>query len=269
VYHCESQLRDASRFDRLADQPVFAEGALTRFGPGSIDDLPDAGGLIMRDALTVEPSRLLAGLLANAMLITDRVTQVGCQDDRVSLRTASGGQHIYDAAIVACGDGVFDLEGLMADHDLRPVRGQVETVRSEMRPARAVSWGGYLAPSRQGFLFGATHDRDDRDSAPRAADRHRNLETLKARLPHMADAVVDQDIRSRASVRVTTRDHLPLAGELAPGLYALTGLGARGFCLAPLLARDIVAQITGAPSCLPQAVRQRLRSKRLQRTYTS
>lgn len=269
VCHCESQPRDALRFDRLLDQPVFAEGALTRFGKGGVEDVPDVGGLIMRDALTVEPAELLAGLLAKATRITDRVTRVRSGDTGVELRTASGGHHVYAAIVVACGDGVFDLESLAADHDLRPVRGQVETVRSETRPAHGVSWGGYLAPSRQGFLFGATHDREDRDPAPRETDRQRNLDNLTARLPHIAEAVVDSEIRSRASIRVTTRDHLPLAGEVAPGLHILTGLGARGFCLAPLLARDIVARIAGAPSCLPQAVGQRLKATRLQRTYSS
>jgi tRNA 5-methylaminomethyl-2-thiouridine biosynthesis bifunctional protein len=269
VYHCESQPRDAMRFDRLADQPVFAEGALTRFGRASIEDLPDTCGLVMHDALTVEPERVLAGLLVHATVVADRVTRILPQASGAELLTASGGHHTYDVVVVACGDGVFDLETIAADHDLRPVRGQVETVQSKIRPPHGISWGGYLAPSRNGFLFGATHDREDRDATSRETDRQRNFESLKARLPHMAEALADQDIRSRASVRVTTRDHLPLAGELAPGLHALTGLGARGFCLAPLLARDIVAQIGGAPPCLPQAVRQRLASTRLQRTYSS
>jgi len=66
---------------------------------------------------------------------------------------------------------------------------------------------------------------------------------------------------------VATRDHLPMVGEVGPGIYALTGLGARGYCLAPLLARDIVARILGAPSCLPLATAQRLASSRLRRTY--
>ena len=57
-----------------------------------------------------------------------------------------------------------------------------------------------------------------------------------------------------SAIRATTRDYLPLAGAVAdapPGLVALTGLGSRGFCLAPLLAEHIAADVLGAPSPLP------------------
>lgn len=268
VCHCESQPRDAARFDRLAGQPVFAAGALTRFGKGDAAEMPEASGLIMRDALTVAPASLLAGLLAGTTVIADRVAEVASRADGVHVRTASGRQHVYDAVVMACGDGVFDLGSVAADHALRPVRGQIEAVSSDARPVRGISWGGYLAPSGSGFVFGATHDREDRETAPRETDRERNLEGLRAHLPQVVDSLEGKTISSRASIRVTTRDHLPMMGEVAAGVYALTGLGARGFCLAPLLARDIVARIAGAPSCLTVAAGHRLTSSRLRRTYT-
>ena len=49
-----------------------------------------------------------------------------------------------------------------------------------------------------------------------------------------------------------TKRELPLAGELAPGLHCLTGLGGRGLTLAPLLAEHVAATITGAPNPLPR-----------------
>ncbi len=265
VCHCEGQPRDAARFDRLADQPVFAAGALSRFGKADAAEVPEAAGLIMRDAMTVAPAAVLKGLLAGKTVIVDAVADVTPQEDGVHVRTASGTQHVYDAVVIACGDGVFNLGSVAADYQLRPVRGQVEAVSSDSRPERGISWGGYLAPSPDGFVFGATHDRDDRDTAPRETDRERNLEGLRTHLPQIANALEGKAISSRASVRVTTRDHLPLAGEIGPGIHALTGLGARGFCLAPLLARDIVTRITGAPSCLPVTVGHRLTPSRLRR----
>ncbi len=60
-----------------------------------------------------------------------------------------------------------------------------------------------------------------------------------------------------SAVRATTRDYLPLAGsagDAMPGLMVLTGLGSRGFCLAPLLAEHIAALAVGAPSPLPAAL---------------
>jgi len=61
-------------------------------------------------------------------------------------------------------------------------------------------------------------------------------------------------LEGRASVRATTPDRAPLAGEIAPGLFVLGGFGARGFTLAPLLAEHIAAEALGAPSPLPRAL---------------
>jgi tRNA 5-methylaminomethyl-2-thiouridine biosynthesis bifunctional protein len=53
-------------------------------------------------------------------------------------------------------------------------------------------------------------------------------------------------------VRATTPDRMPLAGQVAPGLFVLGGLGSRGFTLAPLLAEQVAALALGAPSPLQQ-----------------
>jgi len=64
-------------------------------------------------------------------------------------------------------------------------------------------------------------------------------------------------------VRATTPDRLPVVGALpAPGLYALTGLGSRGFCVAPLLGEHLAAALLDLPSPLPAAFDQRLAASR-------
>jgi tRNA 5-methylaminomethyl-2-thiouridine biosynthesis bifunctional protein len=60
-----------------------------------------------------------------------------------------------------------------------------------------------------------------------------------------------------------TRDYLPVMGAADEGVYLLTGLGARGFCLAPLLARALLNQIIGVPSALPRAAKNLLDPRRL------
>ncbi|RZJ80819.1 MAG: FAD-dependent oxidoreductase, partial [Brevundimonas sp.] len=61
---------------------------------------------------------------------------------------------------------------------------------------------------------------------------------------------------SRAAVRATTRDRSPIAGAVPgrPGLFVLTGMGSRGFTLAPLLAEHVAALVLDAPSPLPTAL---------------
>jgi tRNA 5-methylaminomethyl-2-thiouridine biosynthesis bifunctional protein len=104
-------------------------------------------------------------------------------------------------------------------------------------------------------LFGATNDRDDDASDLRAQDHRRNLETLALELPRLAERLADRPLEGRASIRVSTPDYLPVAGAApnAPGgLSVLTGFGARGFTLAPLLAEHVAAQAMQAPSPLPR-----------------
>ena len=92
-----------------------------------------------------------------------------------------------------------------------------------------------------------------------------NLQTLAARLPELADRVAQADSRrSRAAVRATTPDRLPLCGEVEglPGLHLLTGLGSRGFCVAPLLGEHLAAAILERPSPLPAETARRLNPRR-------
>ena len=101
-------------------------------------------------------------------------------------------------------------------------------------------------------MFGATHDRDDEASDPRAGDTVRNLALLRQLRPDLTSTLEAAPLEARAGVRAVTPDFLPLAGALdPPGLFILSGLGSRGFCAAPLLAEHVAALALGAPSPLP------------------
>ena len=143
------------------------------------------------------------------------------------------------------------LPALWPEAPVAAVRGQITWATGVPAPA-AAAWSAYLTPTRDGLLFGATYDRGDADSAWRAADDARNLAALRARLPRLAGRLGGTALVGRAAVRAATSDHLPIAGEIGPGLFVLGGLGSRGFCLAPLLAEHIAARSFGAPSPLPR-----------------
>ena len=112
------------------------------------------------------------------------------------------------------------------------------------------------------MIFGATNDRDDADDGWRAEDDGRNFAALARRRPRLAEQLAGRPLTGRASVRATTPDHLPLAGEIAPGLFVLGGFGARGFTLAPLLAEHLAAQALGTPSPLPLSLARIVRPQR-------
>lgn len=195
--------------------------------------------LHMRDALVVSPARLRAAWAREAEPLA-----VGRPR-----RAADGwwleGEGPFDVVVLAAGIQTAAL----ADLPLRPIRGQVTT--AALPPGcPPTSWGGYLIPTDDGLLFGATHDRDDPDPSPRAGDQAANLATLAGVKPELAARLQGMALGAVAGVRATTGHHQPFATLLAPGLFALTGLGGRGLALAPLLAEHVAALAMAMPSPL-------------------
>ena len=264
VQQCEATPKDASRFERIVRQASFAMGDLSLFTKGEAPDMPDAAGISLNTALWVKPFEILQALLGSQAAISGQITRYRHSDVGYELETTTGATHAgYDVLVFACGDGIFDLADYRARYDLRPVRGQLEIVTDPTPLEGALSWGGYAIPLAEDFLFGATHEREDRGTEVREADRARNLDSLAKAMPDRAPRIANGPFRSRASIRVMTRDYLPVVGPVDDSVYLLTGLGARGFCLAPLLAKALLKQIIGVPSALPLIAKNLLDPRRL------
>ncbi|HEY1073316.1 FAD-dependent 5-carboxymethylaminomethyl-2-thiouridine(34) oxidoreductase MnmC [Brevundimonas sp.] len=264
VLQLEQAPRDAARFDKIAAQDLWPVEAMTRMDAEAASDrlgeAAPSGGLLMQGAMALRPSAVLEPWLAGAERRTARVAALLPQGDGWRLIDADGAVIVEaDAVVLAAGWGTAALKGdTRPDLPLAPVAGQADWVEGPVTPP--VAWGGYAVPTGTGLLFGATHDRGQTDLAPTAEASARNLATLAAALPALAARTeAAGPSQSRKAVRATTPDRLPLCGGLASsGLYALTGLGSRGFCVAPLLAEDLAAQILNRPAPLPRAARQRL-----------
>ena len=244
--------RDDARHAVVVDQDLFEPGAMALLDAQAVAARlgePAPGGLMMTSALVVEPARVLDAWRGEATTV--QVARIG--HDGATWRLFDAEDRCLaqvDAVVLAGGAGQARL---WPDAPLRPIRGQTSWTAG---PALApVAFGGYATPTRDGVLFGATHDRDDRGTEVRAVDHARNLEALAKGLPRLAARLDPATFEGRAAVRATTADHLPLAGAVpgAPaGLWVLGGLGGRGFCLAPLLAEHLVARILDGPSPLPR-----------------
>ena len=250
----EIQDRDERRFDRLAQSDLFAPGALARLDEAAagarLGEPAGSGGLWIQGALTIEPQILLQAWQEDAELLTADVDRLERAGDAWRLLDRGGGL-IAEAGTVILAGG-FASRRLAPRLPLEPVRGQASFTTQGERPT-AAAWGGYAIPTRTGVLFGATHDRGQDDSATRPEDQARNLATLAARRPGLAAGIGDAPLGARAGVRAASPDRSPLAGPVgqALGLLVLTGLGGRGFTLAPLLGEHIAAVVLGAPSPLP------------------
>ncbi len=243
--------RDGARFRTVADSDLFASGSVVPLPPAEVDALAGAsglpGGVLFKDGLVIEPAPLLAAWAGTVRRETvARLEPVGAgwrlwgADDAV----------LADVDIICLAAG-HRSTALLDGPSLQPIRGQASWTTGE-RLGQAISFGGYAAPTRDGVLFGATHDRDRDDETLDPADHDRNLAQLATMLPALADRLETHALQGRASVRAATSDRLPLAGRLAQNAYVLAGLGSRGFCLAPLLAEHLAALALGHPSPLPE-----------------
>ena len=258
VLQLEQTPRDAGRFAKIAAQPWWPPGAMTVLDAAACSARlgEDAtGGLLMLGAGAVKPEAILSAWLGEATVVIASVDRLEPDGAGWRLLDASGAViAVADYVVLASAQGCAHLA---PDLPLSPVLGQADWV--EGVEAGPVAWGGYAVPTGSGLLFGATHDRGQTEANVSDEASARNRIALAARLPRLAEAAAGPTAR-RAAVRATTPDRLPLAGPLLerPGVLVLTGLGSRGFCLAPLLAEHLAAAITGAASPLPRAWADRL-----------
>ena len=246
---------EAERFAKvLADPPLPLE---------DLEALAN-GGLLHNRALIVRPARLISALLEGIEGVFG-----GPVDNNLSGRRVNG--QAFDAIILANG---MDLAEHAPWLGLVGKLGQVEFVTdAPQAPSSAVASGHYGLASGTDRLWGATFETVGKSGAQTSqAARAKNAGALAELSPWWQAQVRNAQITSRAGIRATTPDRLPIAGPLpdvdaalaalAPlgtgqavnvdtpvlqGVFVIGGLGSRGFTFAPWLAQLLVAQITDAP----------------------
>jgi tRNA 5-methylaminomethyl-2-thiouridine biosynthesis bifunctional protein len=244
--------KDARRFAAIAGSDLFAAGAMqlrtTAEVAEQIGEAASVPGLALRDALVVSPARILGAWLPKV----ERARIAALEPARKGWRLRDkAGRPVFEAETVCIAAGMASA-GLAPGLGLLPVRGQVSVAPGLAWPI-ATLFGAYALPTPDGIMFGATHERGSEDARTRAVDDAANLQAVARVLPDLAGRLAARPLSAWAAIRATTGDFLPLAGAVpgAAGLFVLSGLGSRGFCLAPLLAEYIAALALAAPSPLP------------------
>jgi tRNA 5-methylaminomethyl-2-thiouridine biosynthesis bifunctional protein len=252
--------KDPGRFAAIAASDLFEPGAMTEVDAaetgrrlGQAGDEPRSAGLDMAGAMVVRPAAILQAWLGETT--RTRIAALEPSDGAWRLRGEDG--ELVAEAEVICVAAAMGSAALAPGLSLTPVRGQ-SSFAARFAWNQATAFGAYAIPTRDlagdGVLFGATHDRGETTSEIRPADRDRNLLAVAAVLPSLAARLSRTPLADWSAIRATTTDYLPLAGPApgcGPGLLVLTGLGSRGFCLAPLLAEHLAAVVMGHPSPLP------------------
>ncbi|MEO1220520.1 MAG: tRNA (5-methylaminomethyl-2-thiouridine)(34)-methyltransferase MnmD [Pseudomonadota bacterium] len=255
--HRPRNASEAERFEKLlADPPLGLEQLEALSG----------GGLLHKGALAIEPNLLLPHLLEGAHVKWSTRAQIA--PDRRAVNDEA-----FDAIILASG---WHMARYLPDLDLTGRLGQIEWVSSNVdAPASALAAGTYALAIRQTRLWGATF-ADHEGGAPQTSDAARddNLQALEELAPYWWHEAKTDGAHSRAGVRATTADRLPLIGawpnpkamaadrqsleRLAwriapeayawPGCYIAGGFGSRGFTWAPWAASIIRSLIFKDPS---------------------
>ena len=241
--------QEQARFSKvLADPPL------------GLEDLEAvAGGLLHKRALILRPQDLLPAML-----------------DRIDVRWRTKGPESlddtpYDALIHASG---WQMEEAYPWLRLKGRAGQVNYTDIDVdAPPSALASGHYALASGGERLWGATY-RDHEGGTPDliSDDIETNNAALGTLNPYWRQAALSAEIQSRAGVRATTPDRLPVIGavpdyerllethaslrtgvqihEAIPrvsGQYIVGGFGSRGFTFGPWAAYVLTSHILGDP----------------------
>ncbi|WAJ69276.1 bifunctional tRNA (5-methylaminomethyl-2-thiouridine)(34)-methyltransferase MnmD/FAD-dependent 5-carboxymethylaminomethyl-2-thiouridine(34) oxidoreductase MnmC [Catenovulum adriaticum] len=155
---------------------------------------------------------------------------------------------------------------------IKPSRGQVSYLQSNKtlnQLTKVICHKGYLTPQWQNLhSVGATFKIDQTDAKISEEDDNANLEMHQTHTPNITGWLTDKNVdSSRASIRATTEDRLPMIGNVSPieslqtelngfakggrlpqqpisiypNLYVIAGLGSRGLTNTPLMAESLAA----------------------------
>ena len=205
----------------------------------------DGEALYFPRAGIVEPPALIRSLLDHP---------------RIALRLGQRAPGAARPLVLACAGAVraYAPAGYLETVD---VSGQVDVVKMDGRPRLPVVADGYLAPTAQGVVAGATFEH--RAWPVHEASAH-NLRSLAGR-PHRWVA------RVRAT-RTIASDRTPIVGELEPGLFVSTAHGSMGTVSAPIAGAIVASRLTGEFAPLDAALEAlvapvRFRQRQARRGY--
>ncbi|MEY4368908.1 MAG: hypothetical protein RL564_858 [Pseudomonadota bacterium] len=246
--------RDTRKHNKMAQlAAITSEDWLRTFDATSSAQLcgwpTAADGFFLSEAGWVAPPLLVKEMLDHPLITLRNGLAVRAivRHDQTWQLTLSDETFIETSILIVA--TAFDTGLSPAKLKMGRARGQLSQLpaRDDYPLSMVVCRDGYISPAVDGMhTIGATLQHDDEDTSARRADDIENFERVQRLLPgFVSDA--SQLSSGRVGWRATTQDRLPLVGQLAPGLYASLGHGARGMTTAPVCAEFLVALMCDEP----------------------
>ncbi len=256
--HRPSSDKEAGRFAKmLADPPLGLEQLEAT-----------EGGVLHKGAMILRPAVLIPALLEGAQVRWGVEAEVD-----FAARTVNG--EAFDAVVLASG---WQMQAALPWLRLDGRAGQIEWMQSAVEaPPSALVSSDYVLASGQLRLWGATFGPHAGGQVQASEAGHAdNMAALLALRPDWLGEVERVEVLSRAGVRATPPDRMPVVGRLVDyeaalmalgglrqglpvpdrvpeieGVYLTGGFGARGFTWGPWAGAVLSAQVFGDPVPAP------------------
>lgn len=261
-------LPDADDLDKAAGYPA---DLVERLDPAAVEQrtgmTSTCDQLYLPRAAILDPAALSHHVLASPLIarITAQVARLSQSNQQWQLL-----DH-HDTLITRASHVI--VAGAKDSARLCPTLPPLTVIRGQMAwctttadaPELALGYGGYAVKFDQTLLLGSSFVRDDETTDIRRTEHQAIYDLLHAAYPDYAATLPDLGTwQGRASLRALPRDSMPLVGSVPnmAGVYALTGMGSKGFSFAPLCAEWLTSHLLGEPLPLPELLGKQISPSR-------
>ncbi len=256
------EARELRRMERSSEIWGQADDSIRLLGPAESRDLTNFSGIansLWHSQCHLVRREILDHLLSHARVTLHKEEVMSCEaeDKRWRLTLRQGASQSFEQLVVCVGAGSLRLVPHL--HALC-VAGQMDIVRTTRSLPIALVGKGFAAPLKGNQVaLGATHEQNP---LTELEARQENLKRTEDWFHALGADFKPGHQGCWRGQRVYHQDRLPMAGEVAAGLFVNTAHGAFGSVLAPLCADLVVSQILGAPQPLTQKLAWRVRPTR-------
>ena len=256
------EARERRRMERSADMWAPADDSIRLLGPAESRALTNFSRIaksLWHSQCHRVGKEILDQLLTHARITRHREEVVSCLAEgrrwRIALRQAAS--QSFEQLIICAGAGCFRL---LPNLQAMCVAGQMEVARATHPLPVALIGNGFAAPFKGNHIaLGATYERS---TLTEQAARRENLDRTQDWFDALGVEFQPKHQSCWRGLRVYHEDRMPIAGEIAAGLFVNTAHGAAGSVIAPLCADMVASLVVGVPMPLSQDMVRKIEPSR-------